>query len=262
MRFYKYREVRSNLEEDHAVRALFGSYAIFSSRKNFNDLLDSKIEIVHPTPKQVWQLLRDPKLGSHAAMVKGWISNGSFTAQGLRMFKTAEDGMNAIFDSYPLFSLSCHNDGHLLWAHYASSHTGICIEFEFPETNQPNKVSYRKNLESIQLLDFFKSNFGLIGVEFGERVHDALLVKLECWAYEGEYRWIADNGMGRITADANFIKVPYPTEWVKGIIFGCRTPSKTKSYIREHIPFKTDFKQAIATRDRIEIVPFGETLHL
>jgi hypothetical protein len=155
-----------------------------------------------------------------------------------------------------------YNDRHLLWAHYASSHAGFCIEFEFPEANQPSEVSYCKSIESLPLLDFFKSHFGLIGVELGERVRAALLVKLEFWAYEGEYRWIADNAMGRIPVGTKFIKVPYPSDWIKAIIFGCRTSSRTRLYIREHLPFKTELKQAIEKRDLIDIVPFDESLHL
>jgi hypothetical protein len=113
----------------------------------------------------------------------------------------------------------------------------------------------------VPLLDFLRHHFGLIGDDFGIKIYDALHVKLDCWAYEGEYRWIANNAMGRIPIGKKFIKISYDPLWVKAIIFGCRTPADLKTYIRKHLPFKTEFKQAIETRDSIEIVPFDEHSH-
>jgi hypothetical protein len=262
MRFYKFRAVGEDLTKDYAIQALLGSYAIFSSRKNFNDLFDSKIDTPHPTPGQVLESLQHPRIGRHAATVNNWVADGQFTADGLRALNQAETMLNEMFDSYPLYSVSRHDNCPLLWAHYASCHSGFCIEFEFPAGSQPNEVNYREHIECVSLLDFMKSQVGLMGAEFGERVHDALFVKLNCWAYEGEYRWIADNDMGRVPKGAKFIAMPYDPQWVKAIIFGCRTPTHVKTYIRERLPFTTEFKQAIEAKDRIEIVPFSEYLHL
>ena len=262
MRFYKYREVREDLTNDYAIKALFESYAVFSSRKNFNDLFDSKIDIQYPPPEQILELQLDPRIGNHAPFLDGWVEDGVFTPKGTLMLKNVETGLSEMFDSYALLSLSSHIDCPLLWAHYAASHTGFCIEFEFPRGNQPNKVKYREHIESVPLLDFLKSMFQLSGVEFGERVHDALLVKLNCWAYEGEYRWIANNEMGRVPKGERFIKVPYEATWVKAIIFGCRMPPDVKTHILERLPFSTEFKQAIEGRDSIEVVPFDPRRHL
>lgn len=262
MRLYKFRSVGDDLTKDYAIKALLESYAIFSSRKNFNDLFDSKIDIPHPTPEQIVELQQDPRIGSHATFLNGWVADGAFTPKGTLMLKNAETGLNEIFDSYALLSLSIHIDCPLLWAHYASSHTGFCIEFEFPSGNQPNQVNYREHIESVPLLDFIKSMVGFTGVEFGQRISDALLVKLNCWAYEGEYRWLASNAMGRVPKGAKFIKIPYDPTWIKAIIFGCRMPVGVKTHIREHLPFSTEFKQAIEGRDSIEIVPFDPRIHL
>ncbi len=262
MRFYKFRAVGDDLTKDYAIKGLLESYAIFSSRKNFNDLFDSKIDIPHPTPEQILELQQDPRIGSHATFLNGWVADGAFTPKGILMLNNAETVLNELFDSYALFSLSSHIDCPLLWAHYASSHTGFCIELEFPSGNQPNQVNYREHIETVPLLDFIKSWFKLTGTEFGERIHDALLVKMDYWAYEGEYRWMANNEMGRVPKDAKFISIFYEPQWVKAIIFGCRTPTHVKTYIRERLPFATEFKQAIEAKDHIEIVPYSEDLHL
>jgi len=260
-RFYKFRGVGDDLAKDYALHALFNSYAIFSGRKNFNDLFDSKIDIPRPTPEQILALARDPGVGANAAIVHRWISDGAFTFDGLRALSRTEAALNELFDSYPIYSLSSHNNCPLLWAHYASCHAGFCIELEFPG-NQPKQVDYRKQIDSIPLVDFIKVRFGLIGSDFGARIHDALLVKLDCWAYEGEYRWIATNEMGRVPRGDKFIKIPYDPEWVKAIIFGCRMRPEVKTYIRKNLPFSTEFKQAMERKDRIEVVAFDELSHL
>jgi hypothetical protein len=256
MRFYKFRSVGEDLVKDHALDGLINSYAIFSSRTNFNDLFDSKIQIPRPTPKQIEDLMQVPGIGSQASTIRSWVSAGKFTPVGLSALNTLETGFNEMIDRYPIYCLSNFNDNDLLWAHYASSHTGICIEFEFPE-NQPTEVHYREHLESIPLLDFIKPlhYFGSADLKLANRIHEALHVKRNHWAYEGEYRWIAGNGMGQLSKGSKFMKVPYDPIWVKAIIFGCRTSDEVKAYIKSNLPFSTDFKQAIEVKDRIEVVP-------
>ena len=60
---------------------------------------------------------------------------------------------------------------------------------EFPPDSQPNQVRYQKHIEEVSFLEFIESWLGITGEEFGERLHQALLVKLDYWAYEGEFRW-------------------------------------------------------------------------
>jgi hypothetical protein len=210
----------------------------------------------NPTPEQVLGLLQDPRIGSNATTVNTWLSSGALTPDGRCALSECEASLNNIFDSYPIYSLSIRNDCHLLWSHYAACHTGFCIEFEFPD-DQPEQVAYREHIECVPLIDFMKSSFGLVGEDFGTRIHDALLVKMNCWAYEGEYGWIASDELapGGVPKGRKFVKVRYERQWVKAIIFGCRTPASVKTYIRKHLPFTTEFKQAVEAKDSIEIVP-------
>jgi hypothetical protein len=277
-KFYKFRPVSDDLANDHSLDALFNSYAIFSGRRNFNDLFDSKIEIVHPTPQQILTLLQQSNIKDHKRNeMNSWVSNGEFTSNGVRFLCVYETNINSLLDTYPIYSLSIHSTCNLLWAHYASSHTGFCLELEFP-AEQPRKVSYREHIGSIAMLDHIKHNISLdssIGhlsassiyhldasIELGERIHDALLVKLQCWSYEGEYRWLASNAMGQVPKGERFIKIKYDPQQVKTVIYGCRMPAKVKTYIRKNLPFDTEFKQAVERKDYIEIVPFDEHMHL
>ena len=168
-----------------------------------------------------------------------------------------------MIDTYPIYSVSSQCTGNLLWAHYASSHKGFCIELAFHENEQPLKMTYQEDIASIDILDFLKHDLGLDSSnELGVKIRDALLVKLKAWHYESEYRWIASNSMGRVPKGKKCIRIHYDPQKVKSIIFGCRMQADVKNYIVKNIPFTTTFKQAVERKNCIEIVNFDEKIHL
>jgi hypothetical protein len=270
-RFYKFQPVYERSAEDLAkankhLDALVKSYAIFSGRKSFNDPFDSKIDIVYPTPQQVLTLLQRPNIDARTrTIMDSWVSNEAFTPDGVRFLSDCERTLNETIDSYPMYCVSSHNTCTLLWSHYASSHTGFCIELEFA-AEQPTQVHYQQHIASIALLDCLKFSFKLdANTDLGERIHDALLVKLRCWSYEGEYRWIAGNAMGRVPKGQRSIEIKYDPQQVRAVIFGCRMSPRVKTYIvktLQELRFTTEFQQAIEVKDCIEVVPFDEHTHL
>jgi hypothetical protein len=140
---------------------LLNSEAKFSGRKTFNDLFDSKIDFVHPTPQQILTLLQRPNIDAHKkTIMNSWVSNGAFTPDGVRFLSKSETALNDLIDTYQIYCLSSQNTCDLLWAHYASDHTGFCIELEF-FGEQPTKVSYQEHIGSIGLLDLIKHNLSL-----------------------------------------------------------------------------------------------------
>jgi hypothetical protein len=255
MRFYKYRAFSGDLTKDYALDGLIGSYAIFSGRKNFNDLNDSKIHIPSPTASQVQGLLLAHRTTPQTATISSWIKAGRFTPIGIKALEDFETAFNETIDRYPIYCVSESDRDALLWAHYASAHTGFCIEFEFLG-GQPKQVTYQDRLASIPLLDFIKEFYRLGGIDMNLaiKIHNALHVKESRWSYEVEHRWLAANGIGKLSKGQKFMKVPYDPSWVKAVIFGCRTSDELKSYIRANLPFPTQFKQAIETIDSIEVV--------
>jgi hypothetical protein len=264
--FYKFRGITNwdNLTEDLSLDALFKSYAIFSGRKNFNDLFDSKIYLECPNPDLFLSLLQHPRIDREKKYrMDSWVLDGKFTPDGIRFFMTIERTLNELIDTYPIYSVSSHCTCNLLWAHYASSHKGFCIEFDFDGNEQPQKVTYQNDIASISILDLLKFDLRIdTSNELGVKIKNALLVKLEEWHYEGEHRWIASDTMGQVPKGENFIKVMYDPRKVKSIIFGCRMIPDVKKYIIKNIPFTTLFKQAIETRNCIEIIDFDGNKHL
>lgn len=265
--FYKYRAINSDLiskgelEKDYAIDALFNNYAVFSSRKNFNDLFDSKINFVKPTPKQ-FKELRCLVNKNRRQEFERCIDKGSFTEYGYSQIKRIVMESNKLFDAYPILSLSRNSKSNLMWAHYSNSHQGFCIEFK-SEYMKADKVEYHGAIQQVKLLDMVRMYFGdPDGEQLSKDISKALLTKLNEWQYEEEYRFIADNSMagGRIPDGEKFFKFPYTTEAVESIIFGCRMDDKVKKYIVQNLPYKVKLKQAVARMSNIEIIDSDFTL--
>lgn len=250
--FYKYRSIsdKEDLSKNNALKALINNEAIFSSRKSFNDLFDSKIELINPTPRDIKELKQLVKK-EDKALVSGWIEKGKFTPSGKKMIKELEEDFNKLVDSYPLFSVSSNATSNLMWSHYANSHMGFCIEFK-AEYMPAKKVIYQKTIPKIKTMAMHRSFFGLEkGADLGDNILDCLRTKLDEWEYESEYRVHVS---GRIPSGENIIKKPYEPIWIESIIFGCRMPDELKSHIIQIMPKDMKYKQAVEKMSGVEIV--------
>lgn len=88
--------------------------------------------------------------------------------------------------------ISCFSekkDSILMWSHYASNHTGICIEYDFKQCGSDHFLT--KNLHPViyspKIFDFtaYKESENRINV-----TTNASLTKSEIWSYENEWRLI------------------------------------------------------------------------
>jgi hypothetical protein len=257
--FYKYRSINSqdNFQDDYAIDSLLKNKAIFSSRKNFNDLFDSKIELIKPTPLQLKAIMG--RASKHdKRFIRNLIHNGAFTYAGIEFIQKLENNFNELIDSYAFYCVSSNSTSNLMWSHYANSHKGFCIEFK-SEFMQAEKVIYQNKIPKLDIVDIFFSSLNLInGEELGMHIWQSLRKKLTEWNYESEYRFQANNSMGRIPADKQFMTIPYPPEFVESVIFGCRMPPDAKKFIIERMPLGTKFKQAVEKTSCIEILDFNK----
>lgn len=240
------------LLKDYAIDALLKSYAIFSSRKNFNDIFDSKVYFVKPTPKDLKDLKKlvnkDKKIE-----IDRLISKGRFTVVGNDFLEKCIKDFNALLDSYPFYSLSKNCTNNLMWSHYADSHYGFCIEFK-KEFMMPHKIKYQELIPSVYLIDIIKDYFSISDChKTTTDISNCLETKLNYWSYEEEYRFHAGNNMkdidsntgGKIPEGKNFLKYPYENEAVESIIFGCRMDKDIKDFIKINFPYKVKFKHAV-----------------
>jgi Protein of unknown function (DUF2971) len=126
-------------------------------------------------------------------------------------------------------------DEILVWSHYANSHKGVRLGFEFPATAPLPftliPVVYRENRVKI---DFGKT----IGVTVPHKLNDALLnalkVKSVAWKYEQEFRIIInleDCVPIQNEAGGSDYYMRFDPSWLKTVDFGARCSVEVKNQI-------------------------------
>jgi hypothetical protein len=257
--FYKYRPIQNNneLESDYVIDALFKNQAIFSNRKNFNDIFDSKINFIKPTPRQIKQLKNQlPK--NKKALFSDFIANGKFTPEGDFFLSDLKKRFEKVIDGYVFYCVSEDPVSNLMWSHYASSHSGFCIQFK-SSLLKAKKVTYQCDIPSISILDLIKIENQIIDNKvIGYDVWTALRTKLKEWSYEKEYRFQADNLMKvqALETKEKFTIIQYTSDFVEAIIFGCRMEQNVKDYIINNMPNKIKYKEAIIRSSSLKIIDY------
>ncbi len=144
-----------------------------------------------------------------------------------------------------------------MWSHYASNHRGFCIEFRTDKLTA-DKVKYRKSIPKIALFDVMAVNIETFNKAHvvGQKIWEALRVKLKEWRYEEEYRFQLSNAGSNnpIKIDEFSSKMKYDADFVESVIFGCCTPEPIKQFIADNMPYPVKFKQAIETKNSVKII--------
>lgn len=112
--------------------------------------------------------------------------------------------------------LSGTNESILMWSHYANSHTGFCIEYDFKEIEKIHqklfKVKYTNKIDNLnKISEALPNNI--------RAIISALTTKAEEWSYEDEWRIIEQP---KIEADnlnkGKNVEMPTPSS----IYMGCK----------------------------------------
>lgn len=131
-----------------------------------------------------------------------------------------------------------------MWAHYASSHKGVCLIFDkklltesLPQNFSYHKVGYSKRYQEINF--FEASNFSLqnirgenfdttINAPYQQEYYSNLTTKLSDWSYEEEHRIISDKRQNFNNSSDSWDKLYYGDHALTGIIFGIDTAPDVK----------------------------------
>ena len=116
-------------------------------------------------------------------------------------------------------------DNQLMWAHYANSYSGICVEYDFEKMNEfigfMYPVEYLKERPTVTLKDLgidkleTDENGKLITSEVDmSAIFSYLLAKNECWKYEAEWRII---NSGEQPYTPMFINAPFTKSITMGL---------------------------------------------
>ena len=168
-------------------------------------------------------------------------TEGVYGDDALRMFfnvfskysHNVEEQYNKFTDKFSnvgVYSLSKSFDNELLWAYYASGHTGFAIEYDIDILEQSlNYNAYAQQLYKFDveyLNDVPQIDISTIrGDEIVEMLKRFIGTKSSSWAHEKEVRLIFENtGLFEIDFKA-----------VTAIYFGCRMPDSDIDYIMKEL---------------------------
>lgn len=140
----------------------------------------------------------------------------------------------AAIDAVGVYCLAERPDSILMWAHYASSHTGFCIELlhqDEPFLGRAQQVEYSEVYPCI----VYPTDSD------DAKVEKWLLTKADCWQYEAEWRVIERAGPGIYRL---------PAELLTGVILGSRISEADRTQLREWLLQRTPRPQLYEAQPR------------
>ncbi|EID84362.1 hypothetical protein MSI_21470 [Treponema sp. JC4] len=229
-------------------------YLYFSRPSELNDPFDCNIQIsFDATDKEYLQWIKTNRKKiipgyklSTVAGIKKAIKESDFIE---RFSKTSKE----LIENNHVLSLTTDCMNESMWALYANNYNGICIGYNFNDSNfsfVPCKIEFSgkktyeyfsENLKPIIFEEIFYDNKGenplyIFKTDTNQKSNILynLTHKKECWANENEYRAIIhDTDFFNMPNDCCTTKVFYEDSFLSEIIFGYKTPSELINYIIE-----------------------------
>jgi hypothetical protein len=131
------------------------------------------------------------------------------------------------YSDFGVFSLTEDKSNIAMWSYYSDSHRGFCVGFDIKKLAE---YLIHLAIERKQLIDIFKVKYSRkyprlnpIRGDAEDIVIKPLITKSKIWQHEKEYRLLAIHGTN--------IKMNFPDEIFKEIIFGVRITEDTKNDI-------------------------------
>lgn len=221
---YKYFSLRENNGDDllHVRSVIEENTLYFSRLADFNDPFDCYP--IYDAPSKDFQCWHNrlSKSGNYAINDLGKARNNwqEKRITSNHLIENEKSKMQkAINEELGICCFSEKPDSLLMWAHYASFHTGVC--FEFTRTSNASffgeafQVFYKPNRPKVNLFKLGK-----------DVINDVFLTKSSNWKYESEYRII---GPTRKPGVAH----KFPRECLNGIILGARIKQGNENILKE-----------------------------
>jgi len=198
------------------------------------------------------------------------------TTNSLHEFSTEElfSTLDSLFAQFlNNSSVACFSKDYnsfLMWSHYASGHTGVCLEFDVTEesenichlpvissepyegkylewTIEIHKVRYSPSLTSLRFYDYLKifenqDDIDLVNLsksywhQYANGVKKVFLEKLAPWSGENEWRIVSVEFQESIPEDRIY---KYNSSALSGVYFGARSSEETKSRVRSILEKKS-----------------------
>ena len=238
---YRYRSF-SGENRDHLRRTLIDGDIYFSCPAAFNDPFDCRpsfvLEASELTTRKIYEralsrqmpdMSRQVRRAKARSLTKDPQTN--FTnSENLSRFHAAYE--EAVTNKIGMLCLSEVPDDILMWAHYADSHRGLCLQFDATHSfcERAHPVLYREDRPGINPTEQADA----------EMMEHALLTKSTHWKYERERRLI------RYQGGAGICQVPQLA--LTGLIFGAQMPQSDRHLIRSWVAGRSTPSQLSESR--------------
>jgi Protein of unknown function (DUF2971) len=156
-----------------------------------------------------------------------------------------------ISERYNVYCLTTHPRNTLMWSHYADRHKGICLEF-----NCRNLVF--GGALRVEYCDTYPV-FPIASDEYQDNLLP-LITKAKAWAYEDEYRLIAQDAA--IATDHHTLRtrnsfLKLPPDALRAVIMGCLIkPSDADeilTMIKSQVGRRVALKRIVRARDHYDL---------
>lgn len=217
-RLYKYKPLTDETSRNRLRCILVDSHIYFPSRLDFNDPFDCLVpSFLNVNGRDLRRFL------SQRLKRMGLVRRDARAMAGKVDLERLRNCIQSDVDKAGMLSLTERPENLLMWGHYSSSHTGVCLEFAV-SADEP----FFGRAQPVVYLDK-RPTFNPKGTE-EENVEAALLTKSPDWKYESEWR-IIDQYHGKANCS-------FPSERLTGIVFGRRVCSADRQQIPKWVSEK------------------------
>ena len=161
----------------------------YSSPIHFNDVFDCEITTdekkLFESTLQMCPSVQNVRVGSPV-----W---KNLKAETRKSAKEMQDLFAGMRSGIGVSCLSESDDSLLMWAHYASNHCGMCVEYELLEINSQLKFTPVPIIYSEERICFNSLNTTTVERDTTKMFLESLTTKSPEWSYEKEWRIIRED---------------------------------------------------------------------
>lgn len=151
-----------------------------------------------------------------------------------------------------------NNNNMLMWSHYADSHKGICVGYDFSKFDNLFKSKEIK-LKRLQNVNYTHTNNIDINVlnnpndsDFWAELNKLFYTKSTDWAYENEWRVILEYDKEIDKSETGRKLDIKLNEIIKEVVFGVKCNEQTESFMKENFS-NAKFKKATLDSEKFQI---------
>jgi hypothetical protein len=187
-----------------------------------------------------------------------WRQIGKFASSNNGLFQISKDAVRKNFDTIGILSLSKTNHNILMWSHYANSHRGFVIEFDY--SNEFFKQRENDRLDCGILKDvIYEIKRPVFDIPKKEVDKDVLFVKNENWSYEKEVRIIRElkNAFKSIPdPNGDIFLFTFDAAAIKSIIIGMNSRKSDIEMIKKILKSDISYSHIALRKSEISITDY------